>query len=88
MSLTQHNTHQSISATGPPLSLREFRLARATRPRLPSPSDPAPPLDGLPHFRNYLSYTFTRWPNGRVPYTIDEGFDQEQRLVIAQVRRE
>ncbi len=74
------------TSPGPPLSASEFSRARRARPRFPDPSvHRRPPLDGLPHFRNYLSYTFTRWPNGRVPYTIDRAFDDEQRIVIAKV---
>ncbi len=76
--------------TGRPLSKAEFERARRTPPRLPDPSHPkhrAPPIDRPPYWnRNYLSYTFLRWPNRRVPYTIDSGFNDAQRTVIAQVR--
>ena len=87
----ERSNHSTIisSARGPSLTTSELFLAHSTPPR-PSPEDgaPHPPLDRPPYFRNYVSYTFARWPNARVPYTIDEAFDKEDRLTIAQVREE
>jgi hypothetical protein len=31
---------------------------------------PKAPLDEGGVIRNYLAYSFTRWPNGRIPYTL------------------
>ena len=42
------------------------------------------PIDNIVVGRNYFTYTLFRWPNGRVPYTIDAAFTEKERLVIAQ----
>ncbi len=72
------------SATGPSLTATELRLASIRPPAVPHPSQPRPPLDRPPLFRNYVSFTFARWPNNRVPYTLDASFQPDQRVAIAQ----
>lgn len=61
-----------ILASGPPFSLLELRTARFSpvNKTLPNGEKPEVPLDEGVVSRNYLAYSFTRWPNGRIPYTL------------------
>ena len=46
------------------------------------------PLDTAVLGRNYFTYTLFRWPNGRVPYTIDAAFSPGERIIVAQALAE
>ena len=72
---------------GGAISSREFVAASQTQVAVPAEGEEVP-LDILVSGRNYFTYTLFRWPNGRVPYTIDATFSPKERLIIAQALSE
>ncbi|TRY70568.1 hypothetical protein TCAL_06112 [Tigriopus californicus] len=75
----------SSSATAPPLTRTE--LAIASRSPWTSPPSNAVKLQALDRrvrFRNYFTYVVYRWPNNRIPYSMDYRFTSEERVIIAQ----
>ncbi len=72
---------------GPPITEAELWLAAKTPVAVPARGE-LPPIDVVASLRNYFTYTVYRWPNGRVPYTIDAAFTSKERVIITQAIQE
>ena len=77
----------NFAAVGGAISRREFAAASQTQVAVPAEGEEVP-LDIAVFGRNWITYTLFRWPNGRVPYTIDVAFSPKERLIIAQALSE